>query len=33
MATTKALTTKPQMEYEKKGKEFDQRQTSSKKRK
>ncbi len=31
--TTKAVMTKPQMEHEKKGNEFDQRQGSSKKRK
>jgi hypothetical protein len=30
---TKAVTTKPQMEHEKKANEFDQRQESSKKRK
>jgi hypothetical protein len=33
MATTKAAMTKPQMEYKKKEKEFDQRQALSKKRK
>jgi hypothetical protein len=33
LVTTKAVTTKPQMEYEKKANEFDQRQELSKKRK
>ncbi len=33
MVTTKAVTTKPQMEHDKKANEFDQRQELSKKRK